>query len=133
MAIIILFGFIAPILSIMGPTKEALGKNLRASLDATQRNNTEATSVSVTRRHKYGISGQELLMAVFLICFGLMTYYVVPHSLLHGHFGVFFFVMNFVLTGMCVGMVLIAVICMHKLQLFILRLLLCCKKDDKRL
>jgi len=54
-------------------------------------------------------------MSLFLIIFGFLTYYLVPFALLNGHFGIFFFVMNFVLTGICVGMTLIAVIIMHKL------------------
>ena len=37
-AIILLFGFIMPVLSIVGPTHEALGKNLRTSLDPSRRN-----------------------------------------------------------------------------------------------
>ena len=44
---LLLFGFIVPIISIMGPTKEAMGKNLRASLDASRRNG-ETESVSAT-------------------------------------------------------------------------------------
>ena len=33
----LLFGLVVPIFSIIGPTKEALGKNLRGSLDASRR------------------------------------------------------------------------------------------------
>lgn len=45
---IALFGFIMPILAIVGPTAEALGKNLRASLDPSRRNGAnEGVSVSV--------------------------------------------------------------------------------------
>lgn len=65
--------------------------------------------------------------------FGFMTYYLVPASLLNGQYGVFFFVMNFILTGICVGMTLLAVIIMHKLQKGILSLLLCCKRSDRKL
>ena len=72
-------------------------------------------------------------MSLFLVLFGLMTYYLVPSALLNMEYGVFFFVMNFVLTGLCIGMVLVAVILMHKLQLGILKVLLCCRKSDQKL
>lgn len=46
----VLFGFVAPILSILGPTKEAMGKNLRASLDASRRNGAnEGVSATVKK------------------------------------------------------------------------------------
>ena len=34
---VVLFGFAVPILSILGPTKDAMNKNLRYSLDASLR------------------------------------------------------------------------------------------------
>lgn len=45
-----LFGIILPVLSIVGPTREALGKNLRASLDQSRRNGAnESVSATVKR------------------------------------------------------------------------------------
>ena len=46
-SVVILFGFLLPICSIVGPTREALGKNLRASLDPSIRNGANE-SVSAT-------------------------------------------------------------------------------------
>ena len=39
--------------------------------------------------------------------------------------------MNLILTGICVGMTLLVVIIMHNLQKGILKILLCCKRDDR--
>mmetsp|Transcript_6434 Transcript_6434/g.8612 ORF Transcript_6434/g.8612 Transcript_6434/m.8612 type:complete len:229 (+) Transcript_6434:1687-2373(+) len=133
-AIIILFGFFVPVFSIVGPTREALGRNLRVSLDPSRRNGAnEGVSASVNRLGELAYSGREILMSLFLILFGLMTYYIVPSALLNSQFGVFFFVMNFVLTGLCIGFVLMAVIIMHTLQKGILRCLLCCRPNEKKL
>lgn len=39
--------------------------------------------------------------------------------------------MNLILTGICVGMTLLVVVIMHNLQKGILKILLCCKRDDR--
>ena len=53
----VLFGFAAPILSILGPTEEAMGKNLRASLDASRRNGAnEGVSAAVKKLQDLGLS-----------------------------------------------------------------------------
>ena len=72
-------------------------------------------------------------MSLFLITFGFMTYYLIPWAILNGQFGIFFFVMNFFLTAICVGLTLIAVIGMHTLQKGILKVLLCCRRNDRKL
>ena len=78
------------------------------------------------------MSGIEVIMGLFLIMFGFITYYLVPLALLFNQFGLFFFVMNFILTALSIGLVLMAVISMNMLQKLILNLLLCCCKRKDR-
>ena len=47
---VIMFGFFVPVVSIAGPTREALNKNLRGSLDASRRDGAnEGVSVTVKK------------------------------------------------------------------------------------
>ena len=92
---VVFFGFAVPIFSIFGPTKEAMNKNLRASLDASQRNGSnEVISVTVSKLQDMGISGHQTAISIFLIVFGFMAYYLIPLSLLFQNLGLLFFVMN---------------------------------------
>ena len=112
----ILFGLFIPVLSILGPTREALGKNLRVSLDPSRGSGAdEAISVTMKQGEGIALSTTEVLMSLYLIMFGFCTYYVIPAALMNQNFGVFFFVMNFVLTGILIGMILIVVIVLHNL------------------
>ena len=72
-------------------------------------------------------------MSLFLLLFGFLTYYAVPVALINEKFGVFFFVMNFILTSLSIGMVMLAVISMHSFQKAILRCLLFCRRSDRKL
>lgn len=129
---LVLFGLIVPIMSILGPTQDAMGKNLRASLDASRRNgDLEGVSATVQKLQDLAMSRRELLLAIFLILFGICTYYMIPFSLLFENFGLFFFVMNAILTGISVGIVVLSVLIIHHLQQGVLSCLLftCCRGD----
>ena len=113
----LLFGFIVPIVSIMGPTKDAMGKNLRASLDASRRSGAnESISATVKKLQDLGMSGYEVIISLFLIIFGIFMYYMYPLSILFQSFGLFVFISNSILTALCVGMVVLTVLIMHHLQ-----------------
>lgn len=80
---VFVFGFIVPILSIIGPTKDALSKNLRGSLDASRRNgDNESVSQVVKKLEDLALSRREVLFSVLLIVFGIFTYYFLPYSVL---------------------------------------------------
>ena len=97
----LLFGLIVPILSIMGPTREAMGKNLRASLDASRRfGDSESVSATVTKLKDLAMSRREILVGLMLIFFGVVTYYLIPLSILFGNAGMFFFLTNILLIGL---------------------------------
>ena len=86
-----LFGFIVPIISIIGPTHEALSKNLRASLDASRRNGDgESVSATVKKLQDWSMSRREILLGIFLVTFGFLTYYLIPFALIIESWGLFF-------------------------------------------
>lgn len=131
---VILFGFVVPVISIVGPTQNAMGKSLRGSLDASQRSgNGDGVSATVKKLQDLGLSGTEVLVSVFLICFGLMTYYLIPLSMISMNMTLFFFVMNLILTGIMLGLVFVSAIVMGPLQKIILSCLLCCRPKDRLL
>lgn len=107
---ILLFGFIVPIVSIIGPTQEALGKNLRESLDATRRNGDgEGISATTQRLQDLALSGKEILFGSFLVFFGLLTYYILPATLIHEQLGIFIFIMIMIMWMLTVGVTFFAV------------------------
>lgn len=111
-----------------------MGKSLRNSLDASQRNgNGEGVSATVQKLQDMGLSGTEVLISVFLLCFGLVTYYVIPLAMISLNMTLFFFTMNVILTGIMLGIVFVSAIAMEPLQKIILSCLLCCKPKDRLL
>ena len=73
----ITFGIIMPLLAILLPIQQALGKNLRTSLDLNHRANNEK-SVSVQKLEDLGLSPNQTLVGVMLVVLGFITYYCVP-------------------------------------------------------
>lgn len=107
---ILLFGLIVPVVSIIGPTQEALGKNLRESLDATRRNGEgEGLTATKQRLQDLGLSRREILVGSFLVFFGLLTYYVLPATLIHKELGLFIFIMIMIMWMLTVGVTFFAV------------------------
>ena len=127
----ILMGFLVPLISNIGPTREALSKSLRASLDASRRDGSgEAVSAFVTELQDVGISGQEIVTAIYLCTFGIVTYYFIPMALLTDNKGLFFLILNLVMTSLLLGLVFLVAIVLPACQRAILSCLLCmCKKD----
>jgi hypothetical protein len=70
-------------------------------------------------------------MSVYIILFGILTYYVIPMSILKGNTGLFFAVLNGVLISSVIGMVFIMAIVLPIMQRFVLWLILICKPSDK--
>ena len=113
---LLLFGLIVPILSIMGPTREAMGKNLRASLDASRRfGDSESVSATVTKMQNWGLSGTEVILSLILLLFGVVTYYFIPLALLFEKIGLFLFLENGILSSLGIGMIIISLSVMHHL------------------
>ena len=53
------------------------------------------------------------MAALFLVAFGLVTYYLIPFSILFEEFGMFIFIMNSLLFLLSIGMIFVAILVMH--------------------
>ena len=127
-----LFGFIVPIISIIGPTHEALSKNLRASLDASRRNGDgESVSATVKKLQDWSMSRREILLGIFLVTFGFLTYYLIPFALIIESWGLFFFIMNGILTLLTIASITLFMLIIPTIQQAVLRCLLFLRPRDK--
>ena len=69
-------------------------------------------------------------MALYLLCFGFMTYYIIPYAFLFNEYGIVFFVMNFILQIKVIGMSLLCSLILPRLSIGTLHVLMCCRKKD---
>ena len=105
-AIGLFVGFIIPIGANILPIRQALGKNLRNSLDLNHRSTGEL-SVQITRLEEIGVEPSHLVMSVMLIILGIGCYYVAPVSFLYENFRLFFLCLQLLLLCMIIGMTLL--------------------------
>lgn len=124
-------GTIIPLGSNIIPIQKALGKNLRASLDLYHRKVGELT-IYVQKLKDYGLSIEQLIMAIMLVVLGVCTYYIAPVAFLFQKFDLFFLILNGLLLIMIVGMTFLTMLIQPHLEAGMLTsLMFCCKKDRK--
>lgn len=102
-------GTLLPLISNILPIQRALSKNLRESLDMYHRSVNELT-VSIKRLEEMGFSLNQTIIAVMLVLLGGITYYVGPLSWIYGNYSLFFFVINFILIMMIMGLAFISIL-----------------------
>jgi hypothetical protein len=90
-------------------------------------------SVQVKLASEFGLSVNQLIMALLLVVMGVLTYYVAPASFLYKNLGMFFGVLNLLLILMILGMTFITILLFPKLQSLCLSLFMCCFRNDRRL
>jgi len=108
-------GIIIPMASNIIPIQNALGKNLRSSLDLYHRSAGELM-VSVKKLQDMGLSVPQFVLAIMLVVMGVLCYYVAPTSFLYQNYYLFFFILNILLLQMILGMVFIAVLILPYVQ-----------------
>ena len=52
------------------------------------------------------------MVAIFLVAFGFITYYLIPFTMLNEKFGLFLFIMNGLLMLLSVGMIFVSILVM---------------------
>ena len=104
----LLTGIIIPIIANIVPIRQALGKNLRSSLDLNHRANE--FQVTITRMNDIGIDANQLVLSVMLIGLGIGCYYGAPVSFLYENFRMFFLLLQLLLLFMIIGLTLIAML-----------------------
>ena len=124
-------GTLIPLMSNIIPIQRALGKNLRASLDLYHRKVGELT-VAVQKLKNYGLSVEQLILAIMLVTLGVMTYYVAPVSFLFKQYELFFLILNGLLLIMILGLTFLAMLIQPMFEQFMLKLsLFFCRRDRK--
>ena len=105
----VFLGICIPIISNILPIKEALGKNLRTSLDLYHRSAGEITIV-VQKLADLGLSLNQFILAIMLVVLGVICYYVAPSAFLFQNFSLFFMILNGLLLLMILGMTFISIL-----------------------
>lgn len=67
-------------------------------------------TVSIKRLEEMGFSLNQTIIAVMLVVLGGITYYLGPLSFIYGNYSLFFFVANFILVMMIMGLAFISIL-----------------------
>jgi len=86
--------------------KKALSKQIRDSLDIFHTGANDVI-IQVKRLEDIGISPFSMCLGIILVVMGILTYYLAPAAFIFDQMGIFFFILNFVLILMIVGMGLV--------------------------
>ena len=126
------FGLIMPLLANYLPIKEAMGVNLRTSLDLNRRTDSEI-GVKVKTLESIGVDTNQLIVSLLLIVIGFSTYYVVPYAFINNDLALFNTILNLLLVLIMVGLTGICVLLFPFLESALLWLTLntCCRRDKK--
>lgn len=73
----VVIGLFIPFLSNIVPIKQALGSSLRNALDK-MRPSLDDLEVEMVRFENSGISFNQIMMSITLLCCGIITYYYIP-------------------------------------------------------
>lgn len=112
----LLMGIATPVLSSILPIRSALGMNLQDSLD-TKHSKTKAVDIKVERSDaSQGVSVELLAVGVGLALFGGAIYYVFPLALLTYNLSLLMNIFVFLLLGMLLGLVMLALNAEHLLE-----------------
>eukprot|EP00004_Rigifila_ramosa_P022811 TRINITY_DN6304_c0_g1_i1.p1 TRINITY_DN6304_c0_g1~~TRINITY_DN6304_c0_g1_i1.p1 ORF type:complete len:1190 (-),score=307.13 TRINITY_DN6304_c0_g1_i1:20-3532(-) len=126
----VLIGLFVPILSNIVPIRRALSTTLRDSLDVYHQTYND-TTVKIIRLEDLGMSLQQAVIALLLVMFGFMIYYLVPLSFVLGDLVIFFGILTTVLLGMLLGLIILSQSLQAKMEEIMLRLILW--GDDRKL
>jgi len=128
----VVLGLVLPLVANVLPIKRALSKNLRESLDLYHRSANEL-QVTIKRLEEMGFSFNQTIVAVLLVLLGGITYYLAPMAWVYQNFTLFFFVINFILIMMILGLALISILLLPYVQLMFLNIFLFIVRGDRRL
>jgi hypothetical protein len=135
----IIFAICTPLCANIEPIRNALGKNLRNSLDATRSNSQTGFSVIQQRLEDISLSPTEVIAGATLVILGFVTFYVVPMFMFAGEMAKTIVAMNSVLLVVLLGFGLISVLILPGVTKLIMKSMirivstLCCQKEDLKL
>lgn len=100
-------GLFIPFLSNIIPIKQALESSLRNSLDK-MRPALDDLQVEMVRFENSGISFNQIMMSISLLCCGLITYYYIPQSAVYEDFQGLLYLLNVLLLLIILGLTFLA-------------------------
>lgn len=121
-----------PIFTNLLTVQRALNKKIRDSLDIFHVGVNE-TVAQIIKLENFGISPLEIALGITLVVVGVMTYYLAPAAFLFRKMEIFFFILNFILIGMILGLGFICVLIFPYIQQLIIHLICLCVKIDRKL
>lgn len=121
-----------PIFTNLLTVQRALKKKIRDSLDIFHVGVNE-TVAKIIKLENFGISPFEIALGLTLVAVGVMTYYLAPASFLFKKMEIFFFILNFILIGMILGLGFICVLIFPYIQQLMIYLICLCVKVDRKL
>ena len=126
------FGFTMPLISNYFPIKQAMGKNLRQSLDLNRRSKDEL-GIRVEKLEDVGISVNQLIVSIVLIVVGFSTYYLVPYAVFKQQATLLYMLMNTLLILIILGMTFICMLLFEYIERFLLwcSMKTCCRRDKR--
>jgi ABC-type antimicrobial peptide transport system permease subunit len=114
-----LIGLLVPIAASILPIRAALGQNLQDSLDV-KHNKTKAVEITLKRGEAIDSgSWTSILIGFGLSVFGAVIYYVLPYGLISANLPLLMNIFLFILIGMLLGLVMIALNLQHMLERFL--------------
>ena len=111
------------------PIQQALGKNLRHSLDLNRRKKNDYV-VSFQRLEDVGLSLDQTMLAICFVIFSFALYYIAPTAWLYGNLYPFMMVLQFLVLSAIIGATFLSVQIQPFIEEFIAFIMLkmiCCR------
>lgn len=116
-------GIFIPFASNIVPMKQALSNSLRNSLDKL-RPSIDDVEVEMVRLEMQGMSTKQVSMSLFIIGFGLLSYYYIPQAAITKDTQGFLILLNGMLLLIILGLTFLAQLLMPYIEIGLLNLFL---------
>lgn len=114
------------------PIKQALGNSLRNALDHF-RSGADEFEVKMIRMKNFGLSVNQVILALALLGCGVLTYIYIPQALLSNDFKGFSYLINFLLIVLVVGFILVTQAFISPLERLFLDIFIFFKPSDYKM
>ncbi|KAH3764102.1 permease family protein [Pelomyxa schiedti] len=102
-----LLGLLLPIFANIFPIKRALSRTLRDALDIYHMVQSEIT-VKIVKLEEVGLQPWLFFLSLIIVCFGFVTYYLIPYAFTFSNYTMFFTILVGILLGFLFGMSMIS-------------------------
>ena len=78
--------------------------------------------MQIKRLEEMGLSLNQLIVAIMLVFLGILTYYVAPMSWVYKNYTLFFFILNFILILMILGLAFVSILLLPYVEIMLVKL-----------